>query len=88
MTGRQQPPPPPPHECEPEQPDENTGSLPAADLPEQDSEEIHIDYSPEAPRGETGRTIHQRLPYPTVPEGADVPDLDPSPPADIEPPRH
>jgi len=73
--------------CEPKPPDERGGTLPAADLPEQNSEEVHIRYSPEAPKGDVNRTIHQRRPYPTVPEGGDVPDRNPSPPVDIEPPR-
>jgi len=78
MTGRR---------CEPERPDEQGGTLPASDLPEQDSEEVNIRYLPEAPKGDVNRTIHPRRPYPTVPEGEDVPDRNPSPPVNIEPPR-
>ena len=73
--------------CEPEYEDEQGGKLPASDLPAQDSEEVHIRYSPEAPKGNVNRTIHERRPYPHVPPGEDVPDRNPSPPVNIEPPN-
>jgi hypothetical protein len=66
---------------------EEPGTLPASDLPEQESKEVQIRYSPEAPSGDPNRTIHPRFPYPTVTEGEDVPDDNPSPPVDIESPN-
>lgn len=58
-----------------------------ADLPTQTAEEANVQYSPEPPAGDEGRKIHPRRKLPSVPEGADEPDLDPSPPADIKPPQ-
>jgi hypothetical protein len=69
--------------CDREESDRTEGSLPVADLPKQKGGEVHIDYLPEAPRGNPDRRIHERLPIPAVPEGDDVPDPDPSPPVDI-----
>jgi len=73
--------------CDAEEPDERTGKLPTSDLPERNTKEVHIRYSPDAPKGDVNRTIHPRRPYPTPPEGEDVPDRNPSPPVNIEPPR-
>lgn len=70
-----------------DQTDHSAGSLPAADLPEQPCDEVQLDYSPAAPKGRAERKIHPRQPAPAVPEGADVPDLDPSPPLNIEQPK-
>ena len=67
--------------------DEQGTTLPASDLPEQDSKEVYISYLPEPPQGDVNRTIHPRRPYPTIPEGDDIPDRNPSPPVKIEPSR-
>jgi hypothetical protein len=55
-----------------------------ADLPAQNVEEVSVEYLPEAPDGPAGREIHERGRLPAVPEGPDVPDPNPSPPADIK----
>jgi hypothetical protein len=68
----------------PVQPD---GSLPAADLPPQSSNEVTVRYLPEAPKSPKGKQIHSRRNIPPVPEGLDVPDPHPSLPVDIEPPQ-
>ncbi|MGH9941740.1 MAG: hypothetical protein ACRD9R_05185 [Pyrinomonadaceae bacterium] len=74
--------------CDADQPDAAAaGSLPADDLPQQSGGEVRVNYSRTAPRGDAARTIHQRPPVPPMSEGEAVPDRDPSPPVDIEPPR-
>lgn len=58
--------------------------LPVENLPSQQSREVNVEYLPKMPEGVRGRKIHPRMDLPFPEEGECVPDMNPSPPVQIE----